>query len=334
MPPEEASLQDKLIRRLLGVLQVVLWFTALRHGLTLLRLGWENTRILRGFAPGHPRGMFRAGVWLPHRWHTRLFSPVVLFPRPNPKEAERISRLHRRINRVYSGYRPQFDLLRSSPARRLQAAMVAHQFRRVLHLRIRPDEAFQIAGYGSVGIVVRDFLNYASYFGWSVPLSLPFQLFLAEVPVRQTTVGARQSILLTLLAIVDLNRRPGLLEWARAGWYSAERVLLRTYWSLADSHEHKMRLIIARSTQFRESKQATGLLQRMAVSEQRTLLAGLADEMLFNTVDELLDLRAQLPRSVVTHHRFEAALCALEKNVTSRLQFQFKKENENVRQIA
>jgi hypothetical protein len=334
MPLEEASLRDKYFRRLVAALRLALWVTALRHGLTLLRLGWANARVLRGFAPGQGRAVFRAGVWLPFRRYARLFRPAVLLPPPNPKEMERILGLHRRLNKIYAGYQSPFDPLTGLYARRLQAAMVRYLFRRLFHLRLQADEALLLAGYGSAGMAVRDFLNYASSFGWFVPLALPFQLFLSEVLMRHARVSTRQSILRTLRAIAGLHWGAGLLHCACAVWYAAERLLCRAYWEAADRRERKLRLSIAHSVQVRESAEAAHPLRRMAASEQQSLLVVLADEMLWHAMDELLELRAQMPKTSVNLRRFEAARAALENNLESVLPYQFREENEDVREVA
>jgi hypothetical protein len=190
-----------------------------------------------------------------------------------------------------------------------------------------------LSGYGSAGVVALDFLNYASRFGGSIPLALSFQLFLPQVEMRHTKASTRQSILRTLRSMAGLHEA-GLLRLGRAVWYAAERLICRAYWERVDRRERKSHLAMVRLVHHRETAGEVAPLRQLVLTGQTSLLAVLADEMLWHAMEELLELRGQMPKTAVTSRRFEAARVALESNLRSLLQYEFREENEDVREVA
>ena len=320
--------------RLLGVLRLVVWVTALRHGFALLRLGWSNARVLRRYVAGEKAPSLQVEVWLPLRRYARLFRPSGLFAGPNHKEMERFRRVRNRLNHACWGHQPAFDRLTGLCARRLQAVLIRTLFQRLFCLRLQPTEAQLLADYGSAGQAAMDFLEYANCFGWSTPLALPLELFICEVHERRVQAPSRHGILRTLAALSSLYRSTGPLGRARAIWSGAERLIWRMHLASQDRRHRKLRLAAARSACSQESRVAAASIRRIVLTEQDSLVVVLRQEMLFQAASELLQLRTQTPELQRDRERFQSAWNDLLKNCDSDSPDYFREENEYARNVA
>jgi hypothetical protein len=331
-------LADRYITRMLAVLHVTLWISAVRHAAGLCKLGLSNGSVLSQFA--HEDRWPRSGslwlvVWLPLCRYSRLFRPTLLLPAPKNPETERLRQLCRTLNKDCVGLTPAFDPLRSRRARRLQAKLIERVFRQLFGIQLDSCEALAVAGYGSAGLAARDFLNYWAYCGCSTaPLEVLFRLFIHESEIRHTRIAGRLGVVRLLQVNTELGHDAGLWHRARAMRYAAQRLLFRIYWSAEDRNERALRLSASRRAHWAESAKIAVPLRETALSTQHNFFILLAYEMHWQAVEELVQLHAQKARLQRNAQRFEASCKALEGNLESAVADYFAKEDQHARKVA
>lgn len=322
---------DKSLRRLRTALRIAVWAAGLRHSLVIIRLGWANGCILRWFADDELKTPWHIGLWLPIRRSAHLFGSTALPLLLEAREARRLRRLRGRLNKVYARHQPAIDPLTSPRARRLQAVVMRNAFRELFRIRLHPADAVALAGYGSAGMAAQDFLNYAGDFGWSIEPALTLQLFLSQADIRHAKVSSRRGILRTLQSLARLHRRAGIFQCLFAARYGAERLLSAVYWAIKDRRENRIRCAAACAAHKRESAANAEPLRSVALWKQQSLLAVFVNEMQWSAMNDLLELRVQMPVNSGTTRRFEIALAALENNTQSVFPDQLREENKNAR---